>query len=67
LLSLGINFTQKARIERAERVSFFEHVQRYLEQMSQTDMMRNWFIWIPLAGQFNAADELAMPPYLRPA
>lgn len=66
LLSLGINFSQKAKIERTEGMSFFEHLKRYLQDMSRTDMMRNWYIWVPLVGQFNHADELAMPPYLRP-
>ena len=65
LMSLGINFRQKARIERAENMSFFEHMQRYLEAMSRTDMMRNWFVWSPLVGELNLEDQLAIPPCLR--
>lgn len=65
LLSLGINFRQKAKIERTEGMSFFKHLKRYLQDMSRTDMMRNWFIWVALVGRLNYADELAMPPYLR--
>lgn len=65
LLCMGINFQQKAKIERTANLSFYDYVIIYIQKVARTDFTRNWFVWQSFLREFNHQDNLAIPPYLR--
>jgi len=66
LLALGINFSQRDRIEATEGVAFVDYLMCFLERMAATDLSKNWFAWYGVAGHYDHDRPEALPPYLRP-
>lgn len=67
LFALGINFSQRERIEEAEGASFSRYLMTYLERVCATDLERNWFVWYVVTGGYEHASSDALPPLLREA
>jgi S-adenosylmethionine-diacylglycerol 3-amino-3-carboxypropyl transferase len=65
LVALGINFSQRERIEETERANMVDFFMTHGRRIMATDLEKNWFAWQALAGQFNHDNEDAVPPYLR--
>jgi S-adenosylmethionine-diacylglycerol 3-amino-3-carboxypropyl transferase len=66
LLGIGVNFEQRQRNLRANRVAtMMDVVTAHFERLAQTDLETNWFVWMGLTGEFNHDHSEAVPPYLR--
>lgn len=65
LLGLGVNFEQRDRILETEGTDLMGFFVTHLKRVAVTDLMRNWFAWYVLVGQFNHDQEDGVPPYLR--
>lgn len=65
LLAIGVNFAQRDRLLRAERLGFVDYLVEHLKRVAATDLARNWFAWAAIAGHYNHDEPDAVPPYLR--
>jgi S-adenosylmethionine-diacylglycerol 3-amino-3-carboxypropyl transferase len=65
LVALGINFEQRERLVAAQGAGVVEVMVRLLKNIAATDVARNWFAWMAVAGRFNHDLPDAVPPYLR--
>ena len=62
LLGLGVNFEQRDRILETEGTDLMGFFVTHLKRVAVTDLMRNWFAWYVLVGQFNHDQEDGVPP-----
>lgn len=66
LLSLGVNYEQKERMLEAENLdSMTGFILQHIERLAYTDIEKNWFAWLHVAGHYNHEVEDSVPPYLR--
>lgn len=66
LVALGVNGAQLERMLRAEQLDdIVEFVLMHLGRVAETDLERNWFVWLAIAGDFNHDRPDAIPPFLR--
>lgn len=65
LIGLGVNYEQRDRMLETEGTDLIGFFVNHLRKVASTDLMRNWFAWYVLAGEFNHERQDAVPPYLR--
>lgn len=65
LLSLGVNFEQCEKMLTTEETDMIGFITQYMTKAVHTDLERNWFIWLYVAGHYNHTTDDAVPPYLR--
>src|SRR5262249_50684081 len=66
LLLLGANFPPRKRPAPTEGPSLGAFALAHLKHVAETDLERNWFAWLAIAGELNHRRDDAWPPYLRP-
>jgi S-adenosylmethionine-diacylglycerol 3-amino-3-carboxypropyl transferase len=66
LIAIGVNLAQRDRMLRAERMDdVVDYLLMHLGRVAETDLERNWFAWLAVAGEFNHDHPDAIPPFLR--
>jgi S-adenosylmethionine-diacylglycerol 3-amino-3-carboxypropyl transferase len=66
LVAIGVNHAQRDRMLRAERLNdVVDYLLMHLGRVAETDLERNWFAWLAVAGHYNHARVDAIPPFLR--
>ena len=65
LIGLGVNYEQRDRMLETEGTDMIGFFLNHLRKVAATDLMKNWFAWYVLAGEFNHEQQDAVPPYLR--
>ncbi|HEY4013546.1 MAG TPA: DUF3419 family protein [Polyangiaceae bacterium] len=66
LVAIGVNHAQLDRMLRAEQLdNIVDYILMHLARVAETDLERNWFAWLAVAGEFNHDKPDAIPPFLR--
>jgi S-adenosylmethionine-diacylglycerol 3-amino-3-carboxypropyl transferase len=66
LLALGVNHAQCERMLRAEGLNdIVDFLLMHIGRVAETDLERNWFVWVAVAGGYNHARPDAVPPFMR--
>ena len=66
LVAIGVNHAQCERMLRAEGLNdIVDFLLLHLGRVAETDLERNWFAWLAIAGHFDHSRSDAVPPYMR--
>jgi S-adenosylmethionine-diacylglycerol 3-amino-3-carboxypropyl transferase len=66
LFAMGVNHAQRDRMLRAEGLNdIVDFLLMHLGRVAETDLERNWFVWVAIAGHYNHARADAVPPFMR--
>jgi S-adenosylmethionine-diacylglycerol 3-amino-3-carboxypropyl transferase len=65
LLAIGVNFAQRDRMLRSHGLRLVDFLIDHVKRVAATDLDRNWFAWMAIAGHYNHTRHDAVPPYLR--